>query len=110
MDNIYSYTIGDLSADGHGRTSEVYFRSNKTKRELLEIESKITSVFGIRYDDEVASEYEDNSVPEKLIKKMKELNHYSDDWFGEVYTQEELDEYNKNTKYFKLESTTSEYD
>ena len=78
----YKRIIGDWSGDGHDKTATFHFRVNKTKQELDQLESMVETVFGVNYIRDVACDYEEPTVPDNLVEKMKELGHYDVNWFS----------------------------
>jgi hypothetical protein len=78
----YYNELGDQSHDGHEKTEKVYFKSNRNKQEIHNLNSMVTKTFG-NYRSAVASYYENASVPQSMILKMKEFDWYDDNWFGE---------------------------
>jgi hypothetical protein len=91
MDLKYTYksTIGDYSDDGHGKTDTFVFKTNKTKEQLDKIHKSCNTKLGFRIG-EIASDYEDNSIPRKIAKILLDqgfnLNQYIEYDEEENYT------------------------
>lgn len=86
MKNIISLVMGDRSGDGHGKTDTVIIKSNLSKKDLEKAYKKAIKIIGFDLA-EVASEYEDNYISEKLYLKLKKAG------FTEDYGESEDEKY-----------------
>ncbi len=66
--NNYTLSIGDECGDGHGRKEYVTITTNLTKEQVEEAYRQSVVLTGIDFDNEIAADYEDNSIPKDAIK------------------------------------------
>jgi len=87
--NTIRFVLGDWSDDGHGKTSDELISCNRTVEELKEAFLKGCDIIGIKADPssgcmyfaDVASEYEDDNLPDILVEYF-DLADYIDDPAG----------------------------
>ena len=73
LNNLWEIPIGDWSDDGHGKCDWFIVKSNFTVEQAREAYFKSVEKSGIDICKEVACEYEDNSVSEKVVKTFPEF-------------------------------------
>jgi hypothetical protein len=67
LTNVTTLVAGDWSGDGHSRTDTTVIRSNLTSEQIGEAYEAGSKKLGFNFIDEVAVDYEDNSLDlEKL--------------------------------------------
>lgn len=64
--------IGDWANDGHGRTETIHINSNLSPDTITEAFQKGSKKVGFNLKD-IASHYEDNTIPAKHLRKLIEL-------------------------------------
>lgn len=67
---IMKMTLGDWSADGHGKTDVHNLRSNRTPEEIGRAYQEAVRRTGIKFDDVVADGYEDRSYPQDAFRDL----------------------------------------
>lgn len=74
MISEYNFTlpIGDWSDDGHGKCDYYHVKSNKPIDEVREVHFQMREKLGFSVED-IACEYEDNSIPKETMDKIVEL-------------------------------------
>jgi len=75
--------LGDWSGDGHNQTATVTIRCNLDKKQLEKAYKAGCKKTGVNFADEVASDFEDNTISkeivEKLAKHVFKIEDYSED-------------------------------
>jgi hypothetical protein len=74
MENKYKIklTMGDWSHDGHGLTEHVMVMCNLTATQLQQAYKRGCEKVGFDFTRDVAASYEDNVLPQGLLKKLEE--------------------------------------
>lgn len=57
-----TFTLGDPSDDGHGKTKTFHIQCNYSVEEITEAYKKATSILGFDYVEDVCSEYEERYI------------------------------------------------
>lgn len=65
--------LGDPSGDGHKEHSNLYIQSNLSRKQILNAYEKGTKIVGFNFSEEIASEWEDDTIEEEKLKKLREL-------------------------------------
>ena len=68
--NIIHFEYGDLSGDGHDERDSVWLKTDLTKAEFEECLDGIKSELGFDFDDEIFTNYEDDILPDELVKYL----------------------------------------
>lgn len=75
--------LGDWSGDGHNQTATVTIKCNLNKKELENAFNAGCMKTGVNFDDDVASDYEDNKISEEVVEKLSKhgfkIKDYSED-------------------------------
>lgn len=93
MNNLWNIPIGDWSDDGHGKCDWFTIKSNFTVEQAREAYFKSVEESGLDICEEVACEYEDNSVSEKFLNAFPEflekgLVKYESEYYNEYYIED----------------------
>lgn len=73
LNNTWQIPIGDWSDDGHGKCEWFIVKSNFTVEEAREAYFKAVEESGLNIVNEIAHEYEDSTVSEKVIELLPEF-------------------------------------
>lgn len=73
LKNTINLVIGDWSDDGHGKTMNFTIVSNLTQRQIENAYEKGTKIVGFDLTEDVASEYQNNTLSIQNYEKLKSL-------------------------------------
>jgi len=73
LNNLWQIPIGDWSDDGHGKCDWYIVKSNFTVEQAREAYFKSVEESKLDIANEIATEYEDHSVSEKVVKTFPEF-------------------------------------
>lgn len=85
--NTINLVLGDWSHDGHGKSETVTIETNLTVKQIANAYKKGSKKIGFDLTEEVASEYEDSSLPIDVVDSLndagfdveKEVGMYNDE-------------------------------
>lgn len=89
MGKTVTLTVGDWSADGHGRTHHVMIRTNLSAPELKAAYKHGSDILGFDFQESVACDYQDGTFPEDVFDKLVKVGLPVDDIFGDGYTPDD---------------------
>lgn len=88
MENFFQITMGDPSADGHGKSDTFLIGSNLTKNEVLKAYQAGTQLLETDLINDFCADYEDCILPHSFITKLEEFG-LPDDIVDNLYEEED---------------------
>ena len=83
LPHMINLVMGDWSGDGHSKTETVTILSNIDKRALEKAYKAGAKKTGVDFENEVAEEYEDNTISAEVVEKLAKhgfkIEDYSED-------------------------------
>lgn len=73
MEKIITFTLGDISGDGHREKDTFYVISNVDVSVLRRIYDELVKIHGVDFN-EICSNYQESSIPPHIVRKLKSLN------------------------------------
>lgn len=94
--------LGDYSGDGHDKTYQCSIHSNLEKEQIEEAFKSGCSKIDVNFMDEVAAEYEDWLLANKILEKLKKSGLDEMKIFKSYNYVKHCDSYYLNTESFTL--------
>ena len=80
---MINLVMGDWSGDGHSKTETITILSNIDKKAVEKAYKAGTKKTNVNFSDDVASDYEDSTLPTEVVTKLAEhgfkIEDYSED-------------------------------
>lgn len=84
MSHLINILIGDMSADGHGKTRSEVYLCNKPATEVEAAYKIGTEKLGFDFREDVASEYEESTITQYQLDRLAEHGCHPDVETSEV--------------------------
>ena len=78
MSYTFKISIGDWSDDGHGKSKDFFFKSNKKIKLVREAYFAAKEKYPTLCPEDFCSDYEDSTVPDEVVEQAKKLGYEID--------------------------------
>lgn len=89
---MINLVMGDWSGDGHSQTATVTILSNIDKKALEKAYKAGVKKTGVDFENEVAEEYEDNTISAEIVEKLAKHGFKIEDYSEDEEPDEEDDD------------------
>ena len=72
MNNLIQLIVGDVSGDGHNRTSVSTIKSNLTREQIAKAYERGSDAIGINFQEQCCDNYEEYSITEQQALILKQ--------------------------------------
>ncbi len=80
LEHSITLTLGDWSHDGHSQTEVITVKCNVDKKDLEKAYKKGTKKVGFDLTEDVCADYEDGSVSDEVIEKLRDAGIKPEDF------------------------------